>query len=352
MNIAATRQARAVCFADGATGTDTVVDCAPGETVLLAGLRAGLPLPYECASGGCGSCRAQLVDGSVRTRWEDATGLSERDRRRGNRILLCQSLPDPACRVRVTLPDEPLGNRPSAPARCIGTLVRRDLLSNDTAQLVVDAGEPMPYLPGQFVLLEFEDGVRRAYSMSRPPQPGPDAGKLELLVRAKPGGAASAWIFDRLSVGATVTVEGPYGKAHAQSPTDRPVVCLAGGTGLAPILAIAEHLSFEAPTRHLDVYVGSRQVGDIVLADRLSALAEAGANVVAVVENNPDQTHPVLGATRTGLALGHLAADLPDLAGHDMYIAGPSPMIEASLRRLLREGTALADRVFFDRFIA
>jgi toluene monooxygenase electron transfer component len=291
------------------------------------------------------------VDGSVTTRWPDATGLSERDRRRGNRILLCQSLPDAACRVRVTLPDDPLCQQLSAPARRTGTLARRDLLSHDTAQLIVDASESVRYLPGQFVLLEFEDGVRRAYSISRPPHAGAAATELELLIRAKPGGAASSWIFDRLSVGATVIVEGPYGKAHAQSPPDRPVACLAGGTGLAPILAIAEHLNAEAPTRRLDVYVGSRHAGDIVLADRLTALARAGATVVAVVENNPDQTHPVLGATRTGLALGHLATDLPDLAGHDVYLAGPTPMIEAGLRQLLREGTALADRVFFDRFI-
>ena len=348
----ATRQATAVSISDSTTGLETVVACAPGETVLLAGLRAGLSLPYECASGGCGSCRGQLLEGAVTSRWPEATGLSERDRRRGNRILLCQSLPDAECRIRVTVPNPPSADPAPAPARRIGTLTRRHMLSRDTAQLLVDVGEPMPYLPGQFVILEFADGVRRAYSMSRRFGTGTAPAELELLVRAKPGGAASNWIFDRISVGDAVVIEGPYGRAHAQSPNDRPVVCLAGGTGLAPILAIAEHLLAQAPGRSLDVYVGARQTADLVLADRLAGLVESGARVVTVVEHDADPAHSMLGEIRTGLALAHLVDDLPDLAAHDVYLAGPTPMIDASLRRLLREGTAVASRVFFDRFIA
>jgi ferredoxin len=139
MNIAATRQATAVSIFDSVTGDVTLADCAPSESLLLVGLRAGLDLPYECASGGCGSCRAQLLDGVVATRWPDATGLTERDRRRGNRILLCQSLPDTDCQVRVALPagrSEHAGDAlPPAPARSHATLSRRVMLTGDTARL-------------------------------------------------------------------------------------------------------------------------------------------------------------------------------------------------------------------------
>lgn len=352
MSMAATRQSTAIGISDTTTGKKIVVGCAAAETVLLAGLRAGLALPYECASGGCGSCRAQLLEGTITTRWPQATGLSDRDRRRGDRILLCQSVPDTDCRIQVTVPDEPAAGPLPQPARRDGTLTQRAMLSRDTAQLHIDVGEPLPYLPGQFVILEFADGVRRAYSMSRPPRTGPQAAELELLVRAKPGGAAAAWIFDRATVGDTVVVEGPYGRAHAQFPDGRAVVCLAGGTGLAPILAIAEHLLTQAPGRRIDVYLGARRIDDLVLVERLAELVQSGARVVTVVENHADPMHPLLGEIRTGLALGHLARDLPDLAEHDVYLAGPTPMIDASLRQLLREGTAVADRVFFDRFIA
>ena len=78
-----------VCLESGGRG----FNCAPGQTVLAAALAAGVDLPYECASGSCGSCRARLVEGTVASRWVDAPGLSERDRRKGDRILCCQSVP-------------------------------------------------------------------------------------------------------------------------------------------------------------------------------------------------------------------------------------------------------------------
>ncbi len=346
MSVAATRRAAVISF----TGTDTEVGCAPAETILLAGLRAGLPLPYECASGGCGTCRVQLIEGSVTSRWDEATGLSDRDRRKGNRILMCQSLPQGPCQVRVSFSGEPPAAEPR-PGRHTGILAEREMLTADTARFVIDVGQEMPYLPGQFVLLEFADGVRRAYSMSRPVFDG-DRGAIELLVRAKPGGAASGWLFGRLGGGDELVVEGPYGKAYAQSPPGRPVLCLAGGTGLAPVLAIAQELSRGLPGRRIGIYVGSRRAADIVLADRLAALAAAGAQVICAAEQDPGAEHRQLGPLRTGLALDHLAADWPDLSRHDIYVAGPEPMIDATLRRLVRDGTASADRVFFDRFIS
>lgn len=348
MTVTVTRCAAAISF----SGTGTIVPCAPDETILLAGLRAGLALPYECASGGCGTCRAQLVEGSVTSHWDEATGLSARDRRKGDRILMCQSVPQgERCQVRVPISDAQYPSGEPRPARVTGRLTERELLTLDIARFLIEVGQELPYLPGQFVLLEFDDGVRRAYSMSRPmhrEQPG----GLELLVRAKPGGAASRWLFERLPAGAEVRVEGPYGKAYAQTPPERPVVCLAGGTGLAPVLAIAQQLVTDSPARRIDVYIGSRRSADIVLVDRLAALADRGARVIPVVEQNTDTEHPQLGRVRTGLALDHLARDWPDLSTHDIYLAGPEPMIGATLRRLVRDGAATADRIFFDRFIS
>jgi NAD(P)H-flavin reductase/ferredoxin len=325
---------------------EAMVECAADETILFAGLRAGLALPYECASGGCGTCRARLVAGQVASRWPGATGLSERDRRKGDRILMCQSVPDGPCRLRVPIraaaPGEP------RPARLTGRLAERELLTADIARFVIGTGRPLPYLPGQFVQLEFADGVRRAYSMT---QRHHRQATLELMVRAKPGGAASGWLFSRLRPGAGLVVEGPYGRAYAQSQPDRPVVCLAGGTGLAPVLAIAGQLAAEAPHRALRLYFGARRGQDLVLTDRLAALADSGVSVILVTEQECGAEHPRLGRIRTGLALDHLARDITDLSGHDIYMAGPAPMIDAALGRLARDGTARADHIFFDRFI-
>jgi len=288
------------------------------------------------------------VAGQVANRWPGATGLSERDRRKGDRILMCQSVPDGPCQLRLPIRDAAPGE--PRPARLMGRLAERELLTADIAQFVIDTGRPFPYLPGQFVQLEFADGVRRAYSMTHPKRHHRQT-KLELLVRAKPGGAASDWLFSRLCPGAELVIEGPYGRSYAQSKPDRPVVCLAGGTGLAPVLAIAGQLTAEAPDRVLRLYVGVRRAQDLVLTDRLAALADSGVSVVLVTEQERGAAHPRLGPIRTGLALDQLASDITDLSGHDIYVAGPAPMIDAALRRLVRDGTASADQIFFDRFI-
>lgn len=324
------------------------VTVGPGETLLHAGLRAGVGLPYECASGGCGSCKARLVTGEVRSLWGDAPGLSERDRRRGDRILLCQSRPVGACEVQVPLAEVPLAA--PAPVRLQAHLLARRQLTADTASITVSTESCLQWFPGQFVHLEFPDGVRRAYSMAHPPASW-GSRTLEFLIRAVPDGSASAWLFGRMTEGVPVVVEGPYGKAYAQSPAERPVVCLAGGTGLAPILAIADRLQTESSGRVLHVYIGARTAEDVVLAERLAVLRERGANVVIAVDGGFGRGHDAPIPLRAGLALDHLAADVPDLRDHDLYLAGPPGMVTAALRRLVREGTAPADRVFVDKFL-
>lgn len=328
------------------------IDCEPGETLLRAGLRAGLSLPYECASGGCGSCRAQLLEGSVESLWPDATGLTDRDRRRGNRILMCQSVPTEDCRLKApVLGEEPAAPEP-VPRKMSAVLRRREMLTEDTALFVLGFDEPVDYLPGQFMLLESADGIRRAYSMAHP------AGEIgstdiEFIIRAKPGGAGSRWLFGHLASGDDLLVEGPYGRAYARHDSDRPVVSIAGGTGLAPVLAITDRVLSQGKCPQLDFYFGVRRGTDLVVIERLEKLAAMGARVtLSVQEPADDLTVPANMTVRPGLVIDAVAQDWDDLSGHDIYLAGPAGMVDAALRALVRERSALADRVFFDRFIA
>jgi NAD(P)H-flavin reductase/ferredoxin len=338
------------------TGHDAVVEAQPGETVLRAGLRGGLPLPYECASGGCGSCRAQLVEGNVTTLWDDATGLSERDRRRGNRVLMCQSIPEGPCTIKAPRVSIAEGVDEPSPQRYVARLVGRQLLTPDTALFTIGFDAPTRFLPGQFMLLESPTGVRRAYSMAHPHR-DPDCAAVEFIIRAKPRGAASHWLFHDISVGDPLIAEGPYGRAYAQPHSGRPVLCIAGGTGLAPILAITEHLLAAARPPSLHLYIGARADTDVVLLERLAKLHDMGAELMISVE------HPTFSVAalspgnfpfspvRVGRVIDHVADDWSVLDGHDVYLAGPTGMVDAALRALVREAGAPADRVFFDRFI-
>lgn len=312
-------------------------------TLLAAALASGVELPYECASGGCGTCKVRLVEGTVESLWSDATGLSDRDRRKGDRILTCQSVATSDCVVKA-----PLVHR-AAPSRLVrtkATVTRIDELTRHTRRIVFTPEESVSYLAGQFIMVEFPDGVRRAYSMSRRySDDDSHAGwELEVIVRAKPGGAATEWLFGDLGEVAGIIIEGPYGMAHLQSPPDRPIVAIAGGSGLGPMLAVAEQAVVESPDRSVHLYVGSRVPGDRICLGELSALGDAGVAVHHAVEHDPPP------GCRPGLVGDVVDADWNDLSNVDVYLCGPAGMVDACLAQLVRTGKAAADRVFFDRF--
>ena len=211
---------------------------ASDDTVLRAGLRAGLGFPYECNTGACGTCKYELIDGEVIDLRPEAPALSDRDRRRG-RHLGCQSLPRCDLRIRVRLAPgfEPLHR----PRHNLAELVRREMVTHDMASLVFATGEPAVFRPGQYCLVDVAGVVgSRAYSMANVPN---EAGEWELHVKSVPGGAASTALLKQVEVGDTVGLDGPYGMAYAWVDNDRDVVCVAGGSGLGAMLGIARGLA-------------------------------------------------------------------------------------------------------------
>lgn len=315
------------------------IDAEPGRTLLYTALSTGHDAPYECASGGCGGCRGRLISGEVSSLWPDAPGLTARDRRKGDRILLCQSVPRTDCTVMVADSDGLSRPRPRRHAATIVALERRNAV---TLLVEIDVAQPFAYLPGQFAVIELRDRTRRAYSMSRPVARA--ASVLEFVVRAKPGGRASAALFGDLAPAGAVTIEGPYGKAHFRR-TGRPVLCVGGGSGVGPMLAIAEHAATLDDVPTIDLYYGGRSDDDLVLEDRLDMLAAPPrARVHRVLERTTRHD------ATPGLVTEAVADEWPDLADHDIYLAGPPPMVDAALAALVRSGRAHADHVHFDRF--
>jgi len=328
-------------------GSDVGFDCAPGQTLLAAGLAAGLDMPYECASGSCGSCRARLLEGRVRPRWPAAPGLSERDRAKGDRILCCQAEPEGDCTLQLRTGSGPV---PAAPRPRQATVTRLRPLNEDVLelQLRLSDGQPMDYRPGQFVLLQPPQGIgRRAYSMANLPAAD---GSLQFLVKRKPGGAASGWIFGQLGLGEPVMLEGPYGRAWLRDdPVDRPLWLLAGGSGLAPVWAIAQASLAAAPRRRVRLYFGVQRACDVFWLDEMRRVASAASSlqiVVALAE--PSAADPP--ECRHGPVADVLVADLPPEGLQSLYMAGPPGLIAHATERLVRSGRVPADRVYYDRY--
>jgi toluene monooxygenase electron transfer component len=313
--------------------------------VLAAALAVGIDLPYECASGSCGSCRARLVEGAVSPLWAAAPGLSERDRRKGDRILCCQSIVQEDCVIQIR---PGAGTPPVRPARWRSHVHALRPLNRDVIHVVLQADQSVDFLPGQFMLFELPHGIgRRAYSMAN--LPGED-GRLEFIVKRKPGGLGCDYLFDALRAGDAVHLEGPYGHAWLREDGADDIVLLAGGSGLAPIWSIAQAALRRWPQRRLRLYFGANREEDLFWLEEIEQMRRAmpalEANLVLVQSSAAD-----LPGVRTGLVAAVMAQDVGDTLSSDLYLAGPPGLVDSVLRDFVATGRARADRVFFDRFL-
>lgn len=327
-------------------GGESFVVTADEPNLLRGALRAGVGFPHECSVGGCGSCRFELIEGEMTTLWEAAPGLSARDRKRGKR-LACQSRPLSDCTVRVRTGDE---YRPPVPTRqSTATLLARRQLTVDMAEFTLRTAAPAEFLPGQYALLQLPGVVgARAYSMSNLAN---GDGVWQFIIRRVPGGAGSAALHDALSPGAALALDGPYGMAYFRPDSRRDAVCIAGGSGLAPMLSVARAAMSRASPGGLDFFYGARTAADLCALPFLDQLPGFGAQL---------RFHPVLSQAAPddgwtgarGFVHEELAKKLvKPFADYDFYFAGPPPMIESVQQLLMIEHQVPFAQIHFDRFV-
>lgn len=314
-----------------------------GDTLLSAALRAGVGFPHECCAGGCGACRFELLDGSVQDLWSDAPGLSARDRARG-RKLACQSRPLEGCKVKVRTAAEYVP--PVRPARRRLTLEGTTDLTGDLREFRFRASDPAHFRAGQFALLSLEGIDRpRAYSMSNLPN---DDGSWQFIIRRVPGGRGSTFLFDGLRPGDSVNVDGPYGGAWFREESQRDIICIAGGSGLAPALSIARAASASGNVRRIHFFYGARTPADVCGEAQLAQL-EGYPDRIAyrVAVSEPDAEW----RGTTGFIHELVEAEFGSrLAEFDFYFAGPPPMVTAVQEMLAVRHLVPHGQIHFDRF--
>jgi toluene monooxygenase electron transfer component len=317
------------------------------DTLLRGALRAGIAWPYECSVGGCGGCRFELVDGEAADLWPGAPGLSARERQRGRR-LACQTAVRGDLRVRLRL-DAPAEPAP-APRRLAARLLAVHRLTADMSEFTFLAEGEARFRPGQYAVLQLPGvpGVR-AYSMSNLSNA---EGAWQFIVRRQPQGRGSTALFHEMTVGRTLVLDGPYGHAWLRTGTGREIVCLAGGSGLGPMLAIVRGALADAHGPRVQVVVGMRSQADLGALLALQALAaEArGRLSLTTVLSAPLAAPPWSGPT--GLLHDEVERTLaPPHDRFDFYLAGPPPMVEALQHLLLVRWRVPIGQVRFDRFV-
>ncbi len=316
-----------------------------GETLLDAGLRAAVPMPFECRSGGCGVCRATVLNGSVDPGPYQPSALSEQARARGEVLLCCAcALSD----VEIELEAGAALREGALPIHA-ATVTQLAPLAHDVmrVELTLDDGQTMTYEAGQYINIVLDDGARRSYSFT---EPSATTQRIPLHIRRVPGGRFSTQVFERMRVGDTLRIEGPLGEFILHEPSEKPLIFVAGATGFAPVKSLLEQAFRLGIRRPLHLYWGVRQRRDLYLAELPERWAREHANFhfVPVLSD----AAPEDGWTgRAGLVHEAILADFPDLSGCAIYACGSVQMIATARPAFVAQGLS-EEFCFSDAFTA
>ena len=301
-----------------------------GDTILASLLRAGVPFPFSCQAGNCGTCKCELVSGDVLELEHSEHALAPEERAKGI-VLACRTqVWDDAVVRRIDA--EELVLHPSRVMRC--RVLELEDLTHDIrgVRLAIEAGGPFIFSAGQYAQLEFAPGLSRHYSMASTPEDG----ELVFHIRHMPGGRTSAYVATQLKVGDKVKVSGPLGVAYLRDNHSGPVVMVAGGSGLAPIQSILSTMLGRGHEAPVALYFGVRSERDLYHEPLLKDLAARHSNFSYQVVLSEQKGAP---GRRYGLV--HEVIELPGASDAVMaYLAGPPVMIEAATALLTSHGLA------------
>ncbi len=306
---------------------DRSITVVPGETVLQAALRHGIEFPNSCRVGGCGTCKCRLTSGAVKERTEAGYLLTAGEIDQGY-ILACQSVPRSDIGVVVDLSPR------ASQLRVSGRVVEQRKVTHDISSLRVQLDEPMPYKAGQFANVGIEglEGVVRSYSFAAPAR---DDGQVSFLVRRVPGGRFSSLVNDQDIVGRKVRVDGPSGEFWLR-PSGAPLLLVAGGSGLAPILAILQQALSAGVSRSVTLLFGAREARDLYALEEIELIARQWRGAFRFV--------PVLSAagddaTWTG-ERGLVTEKIQGLLepGSHALLCGPPAMVDGAVAGASRAG--------------
>ncbi len=309
------------------------------EPLLKSAEAAGLNLPYGCRNGACSVCKGRIVEGQVDHGESQVWALPEEQRAEG-KVLLCCAKPrsDLVLEVREVranqdIPVKTLPCRVSAMTR-----LAPDVMA---LRLKLPSNERLLFLAGQYIEFIQKDGSRRAFSLANAPH---DDGELEVHIRLIPGGQFTAHVFEGMKEKDILRFEGPLGTFYLREDSAKPIILLAGGTGFAPIKALAEHILHSHIERPVHLYWGARDKAGLYLPELPTqwAAARADFHYIPVLS---DATSEDAWSGRSGLVHQAVLDDFADLSGHQVYACGAPAMIDAARRDFAARG--LPEEEFF-----
>ncbi|WP_018236983.1 benzoate 1,2-dioxygenase electron transfer component BenC [Ensifer sp. BR816] len=324
----------ALNFEDGVT---RFIECKDSEKVLDAAFRNKINLPMDCSDGVCGTCKCRTESGSYDLGDDFIDDALTADEAESGLVLTCQMKPTSDCVIAV----------PTTSVACktgqqkFSATVARVIPHNDAAiVLELDMDAAPAFLPGQYVNIEVPgSGQNRSYSFSS----APGEGRIGFLIKKIPAGLMSSWL-ERAEVGTKLELTGPLGSFYLRE-VGRPLLLLAGGTGLAPFLSMLEALARENSQQKIHLIYGVTRDLDLVLLDEIEAYAARLPNFsFATVVAEETSSHP-----RKGWVTEHMPAEVLHGGDVDVYLCGPPPMVDA-VRRHFDDNGVKPNSFHYEKF--
>lgn len=299
------------------------------ETLLDAGLRQEIDLPYECRNGGCGVCKCTVLQGRVYPGLYQPSALSAEELAQGKVLMCCAT----------ALEDAVIEYEAGAFARSFqeytARVVKMEKLTHDVMRVLLKLpeGQQIRFKAGQYVNIILDDGQRRAFSFANPPH---ENEFVELQIRLMPGGRFTTHVFEQMKEGDEVHFEGPIGDFSLRE-SDRPIVFVAGATGFAPVKSMVEDAFKRGLKREIHLYWGVKGLKDLYLPELPTRWAREHANfhfIPVLSEATPEDQW----SGRTGLVHEAILEDFPELKQHEIYACGSVKMVEAIFPFLKQHG--------------
>lgn len=313
-----------------------------GDNLLSYFAQNNIFIPSACGGKAtCGYCKVEVLSGAGRILPTEEVFVQREDRQKGIRL---------ACQVKVKNDIEVLISEDLLQAKEYKTKILQITdLTHDIKYVVMQLSEPneISFKPGQYVQFRIPETEEfRGYSIASPPS---QKNILELIVRLVPGGLCSTYIHEVLDVQDEITVTGPYGDFYLREDSQRELICIGGGCGMAPIRSILYHLREKGMPRRASYFFGARSKKDLFYTEELRTLEKEFPGRFSyfpvLSEPKPDDKW----SGETGFVTQAVERHMHSNGDTEAYLCGPPPMIDAALKVLAKKGVQEI-HIYYDKF--
>jgi len=313
-----------------------------GGSTILSYLTANkIFIPSACGSKAtCGLCKGRVIT-DIGPLLPTERPFMDKEEIANNTRLFCQVKVKKD--TKILIPEEYFLVK-----EFLTTLESITMLSHDTRLFRFRLDDPpeITFKPGQFVQFRIPGvGEERAYSIASSPN---EPGIVELIVRLIPGGLCTTYMFYKLKVGDSIYHTGPYGDFYLREETNDPIICVAGGSGSAPIRSIITYLREKKSERKIISFYGGKTPKDIYFTEYYQDIAQEMKDFTHI----PAISEPADGDGwdgEKGLITGPMEHHLTDVSNYEAYLCGPPAMLHYSILLLKKLGID-KNRIYFDEF--